>query len=124
MTEDETFSIFGYLRKNIIPIAGIFGTAIAVVLGVEAKFDSLQDDIAAMELRLIHRLDMQQTNTVASRAGIIEAIDRAKESLSKEHQQGNAHVAQLLVSIAHDLGYTERIVHEQDRRTETEINHE
>ena len=95
------------LRQYMVPAVIGIAPAVGAYIWVESHFDEMNDKVDSMELHVVKLLDRNLAQTK-------EAIDRNEEWLSREHQQHLASVAQMLVSIGHDLGYSERLAHEND----------
>ena len=83
------------------------GIAVGTYAWVETRFDNITSELVRSEENMLLKL-------VETRSGIIEAIDRNEEWLSKEHQQNTATVSGMLVNIGHGFGYAERMAHEKD----------
>ena len=95
--------MFDDLRQHWKVIATVVSISVGAYVWIESHFINLNDRFDTIELQIVE-----------SKAGITEAVDRHAEALSREHQQNSANIAQMLVSIGHDLGYAERLAQEND----------
>ena len=111
---EDSNGVNQWFRKYVLPLIGIIGAVVAIFGWVETRFGDMSDDLSRIELRLVTLVDANETRLVEVRSGIVEAIDRNEEWLSKEHQQNTATVSGMLVNIGHGLGYAERMANEKD----------
>ena len=97
--------------EHIRPYAATAMAAIGIAVGMYAwadmRFAKITSQLARFEEKTL-------LNLLETRSGIVEAIDRNEEWLSKEHQQNTAHLSGMLMNIGHGLGYAERMADEKD----------